>query len=132
MRITVDTNVLVRAVVRDDEAQAEAASKVLRQADLIAVPLSCLCEFVWVLRRTYRLPPDFVASAVRRLMGSRNVVIDRDAAEAGLDIHDLGGDFADGVIDHEGRRLGGTNFVSFDRTAVQLLERSGSAATVLA
>jgi len=37
---------------------------------------------------------------------------------------DAGGDFADGVIAHEGAWLGGT-FVSFDRQAVTLLQAQG-------
>jgi hypothetical protein len=35
MKITVDTNILVRAVVRDDEKQAEAAAKLLKEAEVI-------------------------------------------------------------------------------------------------
>ena len=51
MNITVDTNILVRVVVRDDEKQARAAAKILKEAELIAVSLPCMCEVVWVLRR---------------------------------------------------------------------------------
>lgn len=51
MRVAVDTNVLVRAVVRGDPDQARAAAQVLTEAELIAVAMRCLCEFVWVLRR---------------------------------------------------------------------------------
>ena len=52
MRITADTNVLVRGVgvVGDDPAQAAAAARALRNAERIAVPLPALSEFVWVLR----------------------------------------------------------------------------------
>ena len=57
MRVAVDTNVLVRAVVRDDAKQAKLAAKLLLNADLIAVALPCLCEFVWVLRRVYGFTP---------------------------------------------------------------------------
>jgi predicted nucleic acid-binding protein len=39
MKITVDTNILVRAVVRDEERQAEAAAKLLKKAEIIAVAL---------------------------------------------------------------------------------------------
>lgn len=46
MTVAVDTNVLVRAVTRDDPAQADTARKLLQSASLIAVPLPCLCEFV--------------------------------------------------------------------------------------
>ena len=53
MKVAVDTNVLVRAVVRDDPAQADVAATILTDAELIAVALPCLCEFVWVLLRVY-------------------------------------------------------------------------------
>ncbi len=67
MKITVDTNVLIRAVVRDDEKQAMAADKILKSAKLIAVTLPCLCEFVWVLRRLYDFDREDIASAIRAL-----------------------------------------------------------------
>lgn len=41
---------------------------------------------------------------------------------------DSGGDFADAVIAHEVRRLGGETFVSFDQKAVRLLATQGQAA----
>jgi predicted nucleic-acid-binding protein len=50
LKITADTNVLVRAVVADDPAQSQAAIAALRGAEQIAVALPALCEFVWVLR----------------------------------------------------------------------------------
>ena len=45
VRITADTNVLVRTIVQDDEAQAAAAHALLLQATVIAVPIPVLCEF---------------------------------------------------------------------------------------
>ena len=131
MKITVDTNVLVRAVVRDDKAQARAAIKVLRDADLIAIALPCLCEFVWVLRRVYDFQPDDAATAIRALLGSANVEMNRPAVEAGLAVLDAGGDFADGVIAYEGNWLGGETFVSFDKNAVALLKAQGQQARLL-
>lgn len=130
MKVTLDTNILVRAVVQDDETQAAAAIRILREAELIAVPVLCLCEFVWVLRRVYRMPPELIGTALRNLLASANVVTNRSAAEAGIRLHEQGGDFADGVIEFEGRHLGGTSFASFDRAAVRLLERAGLAAAV--
>ena len=55
MKVVVDTNVLVRAAVRDDVVQARVAAKVLTDAEVVAVALPCLCEFVWVLRKVYGL-----------------------------------------------------------------------------
>jgi predicted nucleic-acid-binding protein len=128
VKITVDTNVLVRAVVRDDKAQAEAAARVLRSANLVAVAASSLCELVWVLRRRYELSTAEVAAAIRALTAADNVETDRPAVAAGLAMLDAGGDFADCVIAYEGRWLGAETFVSFDKKAVEMLKEQGVAA----
>lgn len=125
MKVTVDTNVLVRAVVRDDPAQAQRAAKVLLDAKLIAVALPCLCEFVWVLRKVYAFQAADAALAIRALLATANVEMNRPAVEAGLAVLEAGGDFADGVIAYEGNWLGGETFVSFDKKAVALLAAQG-------
>lgn len=131
MKIAVDTNVLVRAVVRDDPRQARVAARILAEAELIAVALPCLCEFVWVLRRVYGLQAIEVASAIRALLAVANVEVNRPAVEAGLSLLEAGGDFADGIIAFEGSWLGGETFVSFDREAVALLTAQGQSARLL-
>lgn len=128
MKITVDTNVLVRAAVADDPAQARVAAKVLADAELIAVALPCLCEFVWVLLRVYHFQPSDAAAAIRALLATANVEVNRPAVELGLSVLEAGGNFADGVIAYEGSWLGGTTFVSFDKKAVELLAAKGQSA----
>jgi predicted nucleic-acid-binding protein len=131
VKLVVDTNVLVRAVVRDDPAQARVAAKVLQDADVIAVALPCLCEFVWVLRKVYNIQISDIAAAIRALLAAANVQVNRPAVEAGLSLLDANGDFADGVIAHEGTWLGGETFVSFDKQAVALLTAHGQPARLL-
>jgi predicted nucleic-acid-binding protein len=131
VNVAVDTNVLVRAVMRDDAAQARTAAKVLTDAEVIAVALPCLCEFVWVLRKVYSLKAEDIAAAIRALLAAANVQVNRPAAEAGLSMLEANGDFADGVIAYEGTWLGGETFVSFDKRAVALLAAQGQAARVL-
>lgn len=97
----------------------------LTAASLIAVPLPCLCEFVWVLRRVYSFDQADIIAAIRALLATSNVATDRPAAEAGLALLEAGGDFADGVIAYEGNWLGGETFVSFDKKAVILLSTQG-------
>ncbi|MBP2547750.1 putative nucleic-acid-binding protein [Neorhizobium galegae] len=125
MKIAVDTNILVRAVLQDDAVQGAAASRLLQEASLIAISSSCLCEFVWVLLRGARLSRQEVARSLRDLLEAGNVAMDRPAVEAGLAVLEAGGDFADGVIAHEGQWLGGETFVSFDQKAVEVLEAQG-------
>lgn len=131
MKLAVDTNVLVRALVQDDPVQARIAAKILTDAELIAVALPCLCELVWVLRKVYGYSSADVAAAIRALFAAGNVVMNRPAVEAGLTVLDAGGDFADGAIAYEANWLGGEIFVSFDREAVALLAAQGKTVRLL-
>jgi predicted nucleic-acid-binding protein len=125
MKITADTNVLVRAIAGDDERQSKAAQVELADADVVALALPTLCELVWVLSQGYKIPLAEIAEAILRLMNSANVVMNRPAADAGLAQLEAGGDFADGAIAYEGSWLGADTFVSFDRRAVKLMEARG-------
>jgi predicted nucleic-acid-binding protein len=132
LKVVADTNVLLRDALHDDALQARAAAKVLQSAELVAIPVAVLCEFVWVLRQGYKRPAAEIADAIRVLTDSSNVVVNQPAVEAGLAVLDKGGDFADGAIDYEGRWLGAEEFVSFDKQAVSLLRSQGRKARLLA
>lgn len=118
-------------MLQDDPKQARTAAKLLREASLIAVPLVCLCELAWVLQRGAKLSREDVSAAIRSLMATGNITMNRPAAEAGLALLDAGGDFADGVMAHEGYWLGGETFASFDKQAVALLTAQGQASRLL-
>ncbi len=131
MKITADTNVLVRAITGDDQRQSKVAQIELAKADVVALALPALCELVWVLSHGYNVATPEIAETIRRLIDSANVVVNRPAAEAGLAVLNAGGDFADGVIAYEGSWLGADVFVSFDRKAVKLMEAQGGATRLL-
>jgi predicted nucleic-acid-binding protein len=99
---------------------------------LIAVSLPSLCELVWILRQGAKLPRHDVSTAIRALLDAGNVVMNRPAVELGLALLEAGGDFADGIMAHEGKWLGGETFVSFDKKAVTLLSQQGEATRLLA
>jgi predicted nucleic-acid-binding protein len=50
MKITADTNVLVRALTEDHAEQSKAAQSTLSKADIVALTIPTLCELVWVLQ----------------------------------------------------------------------------------
>ena len=131
MKITADTNVLLRLILADDEAQGLAAVEAMESASLVAVSVHSLCELAWVLDRLYKKARPEIAAAIRGVIEAENVVVNRPAADAGLAVLDAGGDFADGVIAFDGQWLGGETFVSFDKRAVKLLEGQGIAAQLL-
>jgi predicted nucleic-acid-binding protein len=131
MKITADTNVLVRAITGDDEQQSRVAQAELANADVVALALPALCELVWVLSQGYKIPSAEIAEAIRRLMNGANVVVNQPAVEAGLALLDAGGDFADGIIAYEGSWLGAEVFISFDKKAVNLMEAQGESVRLL-
>jgi predicted nucleic-acid-binding protein len=73
MKITADTNVLVRAITGDNERQSRVAQAELMKAAVVALALPALCELVWVLSQGYKIPPGEITEAIRRLMNGANV-----------------------------------------------------------
>jgi predicted nucleic-acid-binding protein len=121
VKVTADTNVLVRAAMGDDPRQGKIAKAELAKADVVALTLPALCEMVWVFSQGYKKPAAEIANALRRLVNADNVVVNRGAVEAGLAMLEAGGDFADAVIAYEGRWLGAETFVTLDKHAAKLM-----------
>ncbi len=90
-----------------------------------------LCELVWVLSHRYRFRLRDIAAAIATLSSGDNVIVDNASLAAGLSMLEVGGDFADAVISHQGREAGAEVFVSFDRDAVRLLEATDERARLL-
>ena len=57
---SIDTNVLARFIVRDQAAQAEAATQILK-ADVLLTP-TVLLETVWLLASRYGMPRPLVSA----------------------------------------------------------------------
>lgn len=121
MKLAVDTNVLVRYLTWDDAEQARRATAQIESAETIFISTIVLCETAWVLKRAYRRSNDEIAEALSGLAHSRNVEVDRLAAESGLRMLARGGDFADGVIEHDAIQAGCDRVATFDQTFDQLL-----------
>lgn len=125
MRLTLDTNILLRLALQDDLDQARVALEAVLDADELFVPVPVLCEFVWVARSVYRRTRAQIAASIRTLIRDHALVVDRTAVAAGLAMLDAGGDFADGAIAASGQEMGGEVFASFDRDAADRLDKAG-------
>jgi predicted nucleic-acid-binding protein len=129
--IAADTNVLVRYIMDDDPRQGEVARALFESAESIAISNVALCELAWVLANSYKTPRGDITRVMQQFLNTSKIVLDHNAVLAGLDMLEAGGDFADGVIAHEGQWLGAEEFVSFDKVAVKKLVASGLKARVL-
>jgi predicted nucleic-acid-binding protein len=122
----IDTNVLVRFLVRDDEAQFEKANRLIKREvgakEDVFVSLLVLLETEWVLRSRYNLPKREIMEAISGLLDAAEVRLeDEPAIEETLFIwKDSAADFADCLIGAHNRRLGCRATATFDAKAVKL------------
>ena len=117
----VDTNVLVRALVRDDAVQSGRAEKLLA-ADAVYVPVTVVLELEWVLRSRYGYAPALVARAIEGLAALGNVVLgERDAVIAAAARVAQGWDFADAL--HHALSAGCADFVTLDASLTRRAAR---------
>jgi predicted nucleic-acid-binding protein len=127
LSIAIDTNVLVRLLVRDDEAQFNAARQLVEQAEAAGEPLlivlGALLETEWVLRSRYRLDKPAIAATFARLLETDGVAFEHEpTVEEALYIWNqhAGADFADCLLNARAAQLGRTRFVTFDAGAAKL------------
>ena len=119
--IALDTNVLVRLVLHDDEAQARAAERLFIRARREQTPLFVadvvLCELVWVLKRRAGVSRADIVDTLDRLLRTELIVVsDAAIAENALAAYRAGkGDFADYLIREQSRAMRATEVVTFDR-----------------
>jgi predicted nucleic-acid-binding protein len=112
--VAVDTNVLVRFLVRDDARQAARAASLIRDSE-IWISKTVLLETEWVLRSLYGFSTDRLAAALRALAGLRTVFLEDEIAVAkALDWFTEGLDFANALHLASARNAG--RFATFDRS----------------
>jgi predicted nucleic-acid-binding protein len=121
--IGLDTNVVVRYVVRDDAHQTALVDAVfaeLTAADPGFVSLVVAVETWWVLRTSYRVSTDECRTVLEALVEANELVLERpDLVRQALASTATGGDFADALIGLLGRAAGCSTVVTFDRGAVR-------------
>ena len=108
----IDTNVLVRALVRDDPASARRAEALLREHP-VYVPVTVMLELEWVLRSRYGHPASVIAQAMEKIAALEKVVVaEREAVIAAAAKLARGWDFADAL--HHSLSHGCDDFVTLD------------------
>ena len=127
MSVAIDTNVLVRLLVRDDEVQYAAARRLLDRAaaaeEPVLILLLALLETEWVLRSRYRLDKASIADAFAALLESADVEFEHaPTVEEALYrwSQHPGADFADCLLAARAVQLGCGRFFSFDAGAARL------------
>lgn len=123
--IALDTNVLVRFLVEDDQRQAvDAAALVectIAADEVLFISDVVLCEVVWVLAGSYRVSRAQIGTTLRELLRAKHLAFAApDQLVRALDAFTKGkGDFADYVIREHGRAAGCDAVATFDRALLR-------------
>ena len=113
---SVDTNVVIRFLTRDDEQQYQRAYKVFAKEDVF-VPDTVLLESEWVLRYAYSFTRKQIGDAFLKLLGLSNVrLANPTSAHDALRWYVEGLDFADALHLAGSRHC--KRMVSFDKRVV--------------
>ncbi len=116
--IGLDTNVLLRYVLRDDPVQAARADREIERGDRFLIDGIVLCELVWVLESGYGFERSEIAAALDRILATAQFEIEgKEVAQAALgDFRKSRADFSDCLIGRRNRASGAAETVTFDRS----------------
>lgn len=99
--IAIDTNVLIRYLLRDDEAQAERAHRLITRESRVLITDVVLVEAIWtLLGRRYRASKGDLIAVVENLLREPNLCFEDDEViwQALQTYSDTEADFADALI----------------------------------
>ena len=123
--IALDTNVLVRYLVRDIPEQAEAARTLLEGLTPEApgfISREVTIETAWVLERSYGFSREQIADILETLTAIESLIVEAgdDVARAALRFRQGGADFADLMILAAAERAGASSLYTFDLTLARM------------
>ena len=124
--IGIDTNVLVRFLVRDDEHQFERARRLLKRGigggEPVFISHLVLLETEWVLRSRYGVTKTAIVAALNALLDASALQFEdeRSIEEAVFTWKDSTAEFADCLINAHHRALGCRTTATFDAKALKL------------
>ncbi|MDO5623662.1 MAG: type II toxin-antitoxin system VapC family toxin [Pseudomonadota bacterium] len=121
-----DTNILVRYLVRDDARQLALArglmARAVRAGDTLFVPVTIVIELEWVLRASFGFAkPDILATMAALLSAAELSIESESAVEVALRLYEQGrADFADGVHVGLAWQAGEAPLWTFDKACAKL------------
>jgi len=117
--IAVDTNILVRMLVEDDNAQTKTIQDAFRLAEAYSIQIivlpEVLIETVWVLESVYNCERKEIARFLDKLEHTTSITLtDPQVTRNVIEQYKTKGDFADLMIVHQAKSRKAIRLFSFD------------------
>ena len=119
----IDTNVLIRFLVKDDNKQAETVYHLFKKTEsskeALFVPITVLLETVWVLQSVYDIPREEILDSINELL--LMPILEFEAQSAVLNFvsfaKETNVDLSDILIAHSALSAGCESVLTFDKHA---------------
>lgn len=121
MKYVVDTNVMLRYLLNDDDQQSAVASRMLSDNSLeFIIPTYVLNEVIWFLKYSLKVKRLELISLISDLLARDNFMLSDEEVKVGLNFLQSGGDFADGVIACQVSQYNNASLLTFDKKAQKI------------
>lgn len=129
----VDTNFLLRFLLRDDPIQSPIAHRYFADTNnTLILSMVTLCEAVWVMKKRIKLRNPVIVTVLQGLAKQSHIKFDRTIFEIGIAFLQAGGDFADGVIAYQVSQFDHAHLLTFDKDAQKIAKNLTIAVEALA
>ena len=123
--LAIDTNILLRYIVRNNPEQADIARKFIESLTPESpgfISREVALEFVWVLERSYSYPRVKIADTLLRLTSAPNIIVEseEDVVNAVTSYRQSSADFSDLLILAAAQRIGASSLYTFDHRLSRL------------
>lgn len=121
-----DTNILVRFLVKDDEKQSESVYRLFKKAesekDAFFVPLLVILETIWVLKAVYEISRPDILDAINDILYLPILKFEGQPTLKRflIDSQENSADLSDVLIACSARMSGCKTILSFDKKAVKI------------
>ncbi|MHB8881173.1 MAG: PIN domain-containing protein [Thermodesulfovibrionales bacterium] len=127
-KAVIDTNIIIRLAVNDDDKQREACIKLLERAKnkelmLYILPVAVF-ETVWILEKFYKLPKKKVRDFVEALLNTPEIICDMENVlkQAIAVYEEKNIKFADAVMGYWGLEKGISDIFTYDERDFRRIE----------
>ena len=128
LKAFVDTSVLLRILVKDDEVKRKASENLIKNAKTsgitLYVPPVTILEVVWVLEKVYKFKKDAIREIVEAILNTPELNCDMDGVfkNAVRDYEEKNIKFADAMMGHWGLDKGFSTVFTYDEKDFKRIE----------
>lgn len=120
----IDTNVLMRYLLKDDDEQFLIAKSYLTNPSIqLYLPIQAICEMVWVMKKKLKFPNAYIVKVLKGILAQSHIDFDKEVVNFSMEFLENNGDFADGVIAYSTTKFQHSHLLTFDKKLHKLCQK---------